>query len=247
MAEPALKNVGDQAGPDAGRQMTFGEHLEELRKRVMVSVIVVGALFFVCFYFHEQTQAIFILPYKEIREALLAEKGIDIGPLNFIDPTEAFTFTMTIALYSALILGMPVCLHQMWAFIGAGLHRHERRAVMRVLPVSFGLFAVGILFCFMLVIPIALEFLVSFVTDPKDPQIQPSIRVNTYLSFVVMMCLLMGAIFQLPLLQVVLAKFNLMSAKAQAKKRKAFIMAAVVICAIVTPTGDAMTLILVTG
>ena len=243
MAEPAQTKDGKQAGAEVGRQMTFSEHLDELRKRVMVSVIVIGVLFFACFFLHDYTTAVFIGPFERIREAL-AKEGIAISPLTFIDPTESFTFVLKIALYSALILGMPVCLYQMWAFIAAGLHKIERRAVMRVLPVSLGLFAAGALFSFKLVIPIALKFLLTF---GNHELIKAEIRLDTYLSFILMLCLLMGAIFQLPLLQVVLAKFGLMSAKTQAEKRKTFIMAAVVICAIVTPTGDALTLIMVAG
>jgi sec-independent protein translocase protein TatC len=223
--------------------MTFAEHLEELRKRVMISVIVIGVLFFASFFLHDQTLRVFISPFERVRANLL-EEGIEIGPLTFIDPTESFTFALKVALYSALILGGPVCLYEMWAFIAAGLHLRERRAVMKVLPVSLGLFSIGVLFCYFLVVPIALEFLLSFA--PHD-QIQADIRLETYLSFITMLCLLMGGIFQLPLLQVVVARFGLLSAKSQREKRKAFIMAAVVVCAIVTPTGDALTLILVAG
>ena len=223
--------------------MTFAEHLEELRKRVMISVIVVGVLFFGCFFLSDYTMEVFIAPFQRIRESL-AQDGIEIGPLTFIDPLESFTFGLKIAFYSALILGMPVCLYQMWSFVAAGLHQKEKHAVMRVLPVSLGLFSTGALFSYFLVVPIALKFLLSYAPHEL---IQADIRLETYLSFILMLCLLMGGIFQLPLLQVVLARFGLFSAKSQREKRKAFIMSAVVVCAVITPTGDALTLILVAG
>lgn len=250
MAE-ALPEPGVSEPPaGGGPQMTFAEHLDELRRRVMLSVIVLFGLFMVCFFLYEHTMRVFIAPFERIRREL-GEDGIDIGPLTFIDPLESFTFALKIAFYSAIVLGMPVMLYQMWAFIAAGLHLKERKAVMRVLPVSMGMFGAGALFAYLLVVPIALKFLLSFgVAAPGeggDPLIQPDIRLETYLSFILMLCLLLGGIFQLPLVQVVLARFGIMPAKTQAKKRKAFIMTAVVVCAIITPTGDALTLILVAG
>lgn len=222
--------------------MTFSEHLDELRGHVMRSVIVLGVLLVFGFIFQEELAALVMRPFLDAREWIKVNEGRTIESLTFIDPAEGVFFHLKIAFYGAIVFGLPYFLYEMWRFIGAGLYPNERKAVMRVLPISFALLASGIAFCFLVVLPIGLRFMLGY----GNPEyIQPEIRLESYLSFVVMLSVLMGLVFQLPLVQVVLARFNLIGAKAQSEYRRAFIMGSLVAAAVITPTGDAVTLLLV--
>lgn len=235
--------AGDSKRASSGaRQMTFGQHLEELRSHVIRSVIVLFGLCVISFIFQDELAALVMGPFLDARATLNAE-GREIESLTFIDPTEGLFFHLKIAMYGALILGLPYLLYEMWRFIGVGLYPNERRAVLRVLPISFALLLLGVLFSYLAILPVALDFLLGY----GNPEyIQPEIRLDSYLGFFVMLCIIMGVIFQLPLVQVVLARFGIMPVETQARNRKAFIMGSVILAALVTPTGDAVTLLLVT-
>ncbi|MFG0316112.1 MAG: twin-arginine translocase subunit TatC [Planctomycetota bacterium JB042] len=234
----------DPSDPEPlGKQMTFSEHLEELRGHVKRSVIALVLLVVVAFAFQDALAHLVMLPFLDAITWIKDHGRPDIDPrLTTIDPTEAVFFHLKIAFYAALVLGLPYFLYEMWRFIAAGLYAKERKAVMRVLPVSFALLAIGISFCFFVVLPIGLRFMLGY----GNPEyIKPEIRVESYLSFVVMLSLLMGVVFQLPLVQVVLAKFSILPAKTQSEYRRAFVMGSLVAAAVITPTGDAVTLLLV--
>lgn len=244
MGEPAKRPVSPPEAEPLGKQMTFSEHLEELRGHVKRSAIALGLLLVFCFVFQEELAGLIMLPFLDAVEWIRVHGDRpDIeAHLTFIDPAEGVFFHLKIAFYAAFVLGLPYFLYEMWRFIGAGLYENERRSVMRVLPISFALLGIGIAFCFFLVLPIGLRFMLGY----GNPEyITPEIRLESYLSFVVMLCVMMGVIFQLPLVQVVLAKFNILSVKVQAAHRRAFAMGSLVAAAVVTPTGDAVTLLLV--
>ncbi|MBI4878497.1 MAG: twin-arginine translocase subunit TatC [Planctomycetes bacterium] len=243
MAAAERKQGADESDlPSGGKQMTFAEHLEELRGHVLRSLLALLALCVVCWIFQDEIAYLVMWPYLSTQEWLKETYGREPSKLKFFSVPEGFFFHFKIALYGAAIVTMPYFLYEMWRFVSAGLYRHERRAVMRLLPVSFALFLLGVLFSYFVLIPVALRFLLGY----GNPEyIQPDIRLEYYLSFFVMLCLLLGAVFQLPLLQVILARFGLVSAATQARRRKAFVMGAVVAAAVITPTGDAVTLSLV--
>jgi len=230
-----------ESGPPP-KQMTFAEHLDELRGHVMRSAIVLGVLLVVGFIFQEELAAIVMMPFLDARAWIFETEGRWIESLTFIDPAEGVFFHLKIAFYGAIIAGLPYFLYEMWRFIASGLYSKEKKAVMRVLPVSFALLIAGVSFCFFLVLPIGLRFMLGY----GNPEfIKPEIRLESYLSFVVMLSALMGVVFQLPLVQIVVARFGILPAQTQADYRKAFIMGSLVAAAVITPTGDAVTLLLV--
>ncbi|MCC7172333.1 MAG: twin-arginine translocase subunit TatC [Planctomycetes bacterium] len=247
MADPKpgarQKRAGAEPGEEGlGRSMTIGEPLEELRVCVRNAVIAfVGALA-LCLIFQDWlTERVAVWPYQHARE-LLAAEGRDPGPLQAIEVTEKFFFYFRVAMYAAFVLSAPFILAQVWRFVGAGLYPAERRAVMRVLPVSIVLFMLGVAFGFVIVVPTALAFLLDY----GDPTMFASgLRADAYNGFFLFMCLILGGVFELPLLQAVLAKFDLVSPRTMASKRRAFIIGATVASAVLTPTGDAITMSLV--
>ncbi|MEW6746506.1 MAG: twin-arginine translocase subunit TatC [Planctomycetota bacterium] len=211
------------------RRMTFGEHLEELRRRVLVSLVGILVLFVLALIFQDFLFHVASIPYDRARQ-ILAAKGVQVGNLVAIRPTDGFVVHMQVCLAAAVLLGAPLFLHQMWVFIGAGLYPKERRAVMRVLPFSLLLFAVGCVFSFTLLLPFGLQFLMGY-----SPKIDAQNSVAEYFKLVVALTLIMGLIFQLPLVMLVLARTGIVQRETFSKQRRIFILAAFVLAAVVTP------------
>ncbi len=239
MTKPEEPNrpPGENVDPDFHRKMTFAEHLDELRVRLIRSTVVVAGLFALCMAFNDRVADLVLRPFYVAREHLGAA-GKDLK-LSYIEPTEGFFFYMNAALFGALLLGMPYALFQMWQFVAAGLYPKEKRWVTRLLPISLALFLAGSMFSYFWLLPIALEYLLSV----GNPDVMVAgLRPEAYFGFFLMMCVLLGVVFQLPLVQIVLARVGILSVEIQKKYRRHFILGAVVAAAILTPTGDAITL-----
>ncbi|MCH7703437.1 MAG: twin-arginine translocase subunit TatC, partial [Planctomycetes bacterium] len=138
-------------------RMSFGDHLEELRRRLILSLagIAVGAG--VALAFSKHIQAILLRPL----DVVLQKHGDELKMIA-LAPPDLFLNWLKIGLISGAILVMPWVLYQMWSFVGAGLYGHERRWVKRFAPISVGLFATGVLFMYFIVLPIVLNFFVGF-------------------------------------------------------------------------------------
>ncbi|MFO0985060.1 MAG: twin-arginine translocase subunit TatC [Planctomycetota bacterium] len=212
------------------KRMSFGEHLEELRHRLIVALVVIVAIFVLALIFQDQLFAIFTHPYNAMRASMLKKGQHDPGLLTIIKPTEGFVAYMEVAFYFSLLLGAPVLLYQMWQFIAAGLYDNEKRLVRKVLPFSLLLFALGLAFGYFVLLPMALNFLIGY-----SSQLQPQIRIDEYSSLLVTFILLMGGVFQLPLLMVVLDRVGLVKVEVFVKQRRLAIVINFVVAAVVTP------------
>ena len=223
------------------RKMTFGEHLDELRFHLIRSAMVLVLLMILGWVFHERVERFVMGPYLKVQEQMAAQ-GKVLPKLTAVDMTEGFFFTLRVVFYGALVFGGPYFLFELWRFIAAGLYKHERRAVMSVLPVSIGLFVIGATFAYVVLIPISVEFMAKW---PQDSLIKVDFRLDSYLSFFIILIMMLGVVFQLPLFQVILCRIGVLSAEKMAEYRKAFIMGAAVAAAVITPTGDPVTMSLV--
>lgn len=229
---------------DKFKKMTFSEHFEELRSRLLFCVIGVVGAFVVCFCFKDFLVSLVLSPYESLRMAKAAdEDGEQLRRLVFISPTEKFLFYLKVCFLFAIFVDAPIILYQMWRFIAAGLYGHERRPVMRVVPISVGLFLVGMLFGYMVLFPIGLKFLIEF----GDPELlEASISVSRYFSLFALLILVMGFIFQTPLIMVVTTSVGFTSPEFFSSKRKYFILGSFVASALLTPP-DWITQILLAG
>lgn len=227
---------------EAGK-MTFSEHFEELRSRLIVCVVSVLVLFILCYIFSDALVKVILRPYLSYREKMVADGMEDPGELGFIGPTEGFVFYLKASFLGALFLSFPVILCQMWMFISAGLYHKERRAVMRVLPFSILLFLAGILFGYFILFPIGLQFLLNF---PDPDVLQAALTVSKYFDLFFILILVMGFMFQTPLVMVVTTRVGLTDAKLFSSKRRYFLLGAFVIAAMFTPP-DAITQCLLAG
>lgn len=248
--------------PFAETRMSLGEHLAELRGRLFKGLLALGLAFAVAWTLRDHVVEFVLRPYDSAMgmleeqlvdeaQALLAadpERArteffvtpdpADLRLLGFhsqalaTKPGESFLFYLKVCLYAATFFGAPILLWQLWCFVGAGLYRHERRAITRFFPVSLLLFVAGVAFGFQVLVPYAMYFLNS---DVSIEVIVPSIRLEDFLTFLSSLCLAMGAVFQLPVLMSFLAVTGLLDPETMARYRGHFIVAAFIVAAILTP------------
>ena len=223
-------------GPEDDRPQSILEHLVELRRRLLLSVVALFALFIACFFFAEQLYEFLARPLADI---LLAREGEGATPprMIFTSLTEPFFAHVKVAFFFALFLATPVILCQIWLFIAPGLYRRERRAVLPFLAASPVLFFLGGWLVWQLILPLAWRFFLQFEAPGSDDTlpIELEAKVGEYLSLTMQLIFAFGLAFQLPVLMMLLVRAGLVSAEALAAKRRWAILGAFVFAAIFTP------------
>jgi sec-independent protein translocase protein TatC len=156
--------------------------------------------------------------------------------LVFLSPAEGFWMNMKIAMVAALILALPVIFQQLWSFVSPGLHAKEKKYFVPFVLVATGLFLVGAAFCFFIVLPFAMEFLLTYKVGDF---MMPMLSVGQYVDFCLKFILAFGAVFELPVIIIFLTKMGFVTPKTLARHRKYAILVAFIVAAILTPTPDA--------
>ena len=204
-------------------KQTFIEHLEELRKRLIISLIAVGIGFGICYIFSKEIFQLLMIP---LQKAL--PKG---ATMIFTTPAEAFFTYFKVALLAGIFAASPVILYQIWLFVAPALYSHEKKYVIPFVISSTLLFIGGAAFGYFIVFPFSFKFLMSFATD----LIQPAPRLKESLSFCSMLLFAFGLTFELPLLILFLSKVGVVNARMLARNRKYAIVAIFIVAAILTP------------
>lgn len=221
-------------------RMTFGEHLEELRRRLWLSVIGVAVALVVCFIFGRTLIELLKAPIIDA----LRNSGVEnprLVAINFIDP---FLIYVKVALIAALFVGSPWIAYHLWQFVASGLSPRERRDIYLFAPVTVLLFLAGAVFSYTILVRFGIRFLIEF---GMKMGIEPMLSVDKNLMFVLVLSLVMGLVFQLPLVMLVLTKIGIIDSRTFVKKRKIFVIVALVLAAVITPTQDAINLALATA
>ena len=210
--------------------MGFLEHLEELRKRIIWSIVYIAAGFSVCYWWHER---IFGLMQQPIMFAL---KNHNL-PQNLVytNPTDPFNMYLKISLIVGIFLASPFVLYQVWAFIAPGLYKSERRYVAPFMFSTVGLFVGGGYFAYRMVYPAALDFLIDY-----SKQFTPMITINEYTDLFMTIVLGLGVVFEMPILVFFLALFGIVSPGWMWRNLRYSILVIFIIAAIITPTTDIM-------
>ncbi len=209
--------------------LTFGEHLEELRKRVMISLITICVCFVLCWCGRTYILNIVKRPHT------LAMKRLNLPTdLKVLSYQEGFYSYMKLCLIGAIFLAYPIVVYQVWKFVSAGLYKHERMYAKLFTPISFVGFILGGLFGYFVLIPIGLQFLIGML----GPGIEPVITMGQYVSLVFLLMLAFGIIFQLPLVMFFISKLGICRAEDFAKWRRYAILVIFITAAILTPTPD---------
>lgn len=220
--------------------MPLIEHLSELRKRIVFPLATIGIAFVIIFSVSEKIFKILTFPLDAEFKLSLSHPYIQImekapTPLVFLAPAEAFWMHLKISFVSAFVISLPVIFYQFWRFISPGLLPKEKKYLFPFILSSSFLFVVGALFCFLVVLPFAMTFLLGY----KTGSLNPMISVGNYIDFCLKFILAFGVVFELPIVIIFLTKFGIVTPKTLARQRKYAVLFAFVAAAILTPTPDA--------
>jgi sec-independent protein translocase protein TatC len=272
-----------QESEDDLKRMSLGEHLEELRRRLVRALLAVALAVAAVMPFKQQVTSIYERPYRamwamaydvylgklyarETPQTPLAQLAPEVQKkiewnrenaarvksgdyafpndvtslggfsvpytLKALDPLADFWTYMAATLLFALILSSPVVLWQVWAFIAAGLYRHERAVVHRYVPFAFTLLAGGVLFGYYVLVPVCIFFLVQMM---EWTQVEPMFSVSTYFGFLFTLTAALGAMFQTPLVMLALTRVGIFTHQQFKQHWRYVIMTIVVLAALVTP------------
>jgi len=209
-------------------EMSFLGHLEELRRCLITCLVSVLILSIIGYFFAEYMIDFLTRP---------------VGEVYFMAPTEAFGVRIKISLFAGLIASIPVILYQLWKFIVPGLYRHEIHLVVPVVFFGTFFFLVGATFCFMVVLPVGVKFLVGFGTE----NLKPLISVGKYLSFAVWMVLAFGIVFELPVISFFLGKAGIITHRTLSKGRRYAIVGILLLAGAITPSPDMFSQLMLAG
>jgi len=205
-------------------QMSFLDHLEELRRRIIHSLIAVAVALGVCWTFADTLFRVVAVPIRKT--------GVE---MIVTSPTQAFNLELKLALLAAIFLAAPFILGQVWLFISPGLYKHERRYALPFIVSSSFLFALGGMFGYFVAFPFALQFLIQWAVGMG---LVPRISASEYFDLFIMVELGLAVIFEIPALIFVLARIGLVSGPFLLRNTRYAVLIAFVVAAIITPTTD---------
>lgn len=221
-------------------EMTLFEHLAELRTRIIKSVVAVGAGAIICLIFSRRIIDAFIEPYcnalgqlpEGSENRIITQENCTLVQTQ---PLEGFSLLLTVAVYGGIVIAIPVILWQVWQFVVPGLYPHEKRFAVPFVFFGVVLFFFGSGLAYWS-IPRALVFLLDI--GGFEPLLSP----GPYISFVVRMLVAFGVGFQFPLVLILLQMTGVVNAKQLRAGRRYAIVGIVVLVAVLTPSGDPITL-----
>ncbi len=219
-------------------RMSFLEHLEELRKRLLLAVGGIGVAFFLCLFFSDELWGFVVRPATRA----LTHLGINPPVLAQISPMDSFRIRwMELPILAAVFISSPWILYQVWAFIAPGLYKRERRWAVPFVVSSAGLFILGGVFAYFVAFRYGLEFLMGLAIGKG---VTPFISMTEYYDLFVDVMLGVGIIFEIPVLLFLLTLVRVASPSFLVRHSRYAILIIVILAAVITPTGDVFNLAL---
>jgi sec-independent protein translocase protein TatC len=202
-------------------------HIQAIKRRLLIIAATLLVFLMVAFTFSADMVAWLNRPFP--------------NPLVFYGPTEALFASIKVSFLAAVLASLPVVFYQLWKFVQPALLPQEQRWGIPIIALAGVLFALGLLFCNFVILPLVIDFFVSF---GMDRDITPELSVGTYIDFNVKFLLTFGCAFELPLILTILARVGVLTAGQLAKYRKHAILSALIISAVVTPDATLFTMML---
>ncbi|MQA88658.1 MAG: twin-arginine translocase subunit TatC [Gemmatimonas sp.] len=213
-------------------EMPFLDHLEELRWRILWSLLAIG-VFTIVGYFVVTRLNVLSLLIEPITPFL------DNSRLGYLSPTDPFFVTLKLSLVVGILLAGPIIIFQLWAFLSPALHSSEKRAIIPSLYFGLVLFMAGVAMAYYIALPVTLQFTMGFQTE----SLEQAIVIGEYLSVVTRLLLAFGIVFELPVVILLLTFLGLVTPEFLASKRRHAIALITVVSALITP-GDVITITL---
>jgi len=210
--------IGPAKDKELLREMSFLEHLDDLRGVLVRSLVVYIVFLVVCWFFSERILNFLI-------------DDLSVANLNFFAPAEAFMVRVKLSAVVALVVSAPYMLFLIWRFVAPALFSSERGKVYPLVVTSAALFYAGITFCYIVLIPIVLKFLLSFSTE----RLTPVISVSSYFAMVARLAFSFGVVFQLPIVVMILAMIGLVTPSALLRQWRWAVLGIFTASAVLTP------------
>ena len=239
---PPPGDEGEEDEDDMAR-MSFLEHLDELRTRLLRALGGLVAVYVVCIAFAPDLLAFVLTPFYAAVDAIKAEHDIVIKVIS-TRPLEQFQVQyIKVPLIAAVFVGSPWLMFQAWQFIAPGLYKREKRWAVPFILTTSSLFILGGMFCYFVALRVTLQFLLTVSIG----QVEPYISVNEYLSTFIILEIGLGLVFQLPVLVFFFTLLRLTTPRFLLRNVRYAVLIMFVIAAIITPTGDPLTMTLFAG
>src|SRR6059036_3698334 len=202
-------------------------HIASIKRRLLIIVGTVAVAFALTFAYAADLIAWLKRPFAD--------------DLIFYGPTEALFASIKVSFLAGIVLSLPVIFYQSWKFIEPALLPRERRWAIPLFCLAAGLFALGMVFCNLVILPLVIQFFVGF---GMDRELMPQLAVGTYVDFNVKFLLIFGFAFELPMVLTLLSRVGVVSPELLSRYRKHAILAALIVSAIVTPDATLFTMLL---
>ena len=237
----AQSDSSEGANPADG--LTFWDHLDELRARLLRCLALTAVLGVVAFALKEPRFDIVLAPRSSdfLTYRLLGVEPFVVGLMN-TGLTEQFMIHLKVALYAGLLVASPYVLYQIFAFVSPALYANERRYATQIVGSAYVMFAVGTLLNYLLIFPLTVRFLGTYQVSPD---VANMLTLQSYTDTLITMSLLLGLVFELPVVCWILGRMGVLKRSFMREYRRHAVVVILVIAAIITPTTDAFTLSIV--
>lgn len=233
--------------------MSFWEHLDVLRGVLIKAVVAVVVCAAVAFCFKDEVFSIILAPrsntfftYRLLARAAAWSDATGVAPFNIrlinTQLAAQFVIHMKMSLWAGLLASSPYVLFQLFRFVAPALYAKERKYALQAAAGGYVMFALGVLLCYFLIFPLTLRFLGTYQVSSD---VVNAISLTSYTETLLTMCLLMGVVFELPVLCRLLAGLGVLSAATMRRFRKHAVVVILIVAAAITPTSDVFTLLLV--
>lgn len=223
--------------------LTFWDHLDVLRSSIIRMIVAAVVMGIAAFFLKDWLFSIVLAPKDSsfITYRLLGVEPFSIQLVN-TGLTEQFMIHMKVALMTGILIASPYIIYLLFRFISPALYENERRYSVRITVTAYVMFLVGVIVNYLLIFPLTVRFLGTYKVSEE---VVTMLTITSYIDTLLMMSLIFGIIFEIPVVSWLLAKAGLLKASWMTKYRRHAIVTILIIAAIITPTADIMTLIIV--
>ena len=224
-------------------QATFWEHLDELHSVIIHTLIAIGLFAVAAFVLKDGLFSVVLAPRTShfVSYRLLGVEPFSLHLMN-TGLTEQFMVHMRVAIYAGVLFASPYVLYELFRFVSPGLYQNERRAAIRIVGSAYVMFIVGTLVCYFIVFPLTVRFLGTYQVSAD---VDNMLTIQSYVDTLISMSLVLGVVFELPVVCAILDRMGFINRSMMTRYRKHAVVTILVIAAIITPTTDAFTLIVV--
>ena len=228
---------------ESGQTMTFWDHLDELRSVIIRVLVVTGLAAVVAFCLKDELFAIVLAPRSSdfITYRLMGVEPFSVHLMN-TGLTEQFMIHMKTAMYAGVLVASPYIIYMLFRFVSPALYDNEKRYATLLCGSGYVMFILGTAINYFLIFPLTVKFLGTYQVSPD---VANMLTLQSYMDTLLMMSLVMGIIFELPVVSWILGRMGLVNAQMMQSMRRHAIVAILVVAAIITPTTDAFTLLVV--